>query len=204
MAISLDKIYFFLYIYSMKNEIWKDIEGYEGLYQVSNLGRIKSLHRRIEHPHSGFITLKERILKPSTDTSGYLFVRLCNNGKSKQLLVHRLVAQTFLENPQKLPEVNHIDECKSNNQISNLEYCDRSYNINYGTATVRAAKTRTNHPSFSKQILCIETGIIYPSISEAGRLFNSKYAPQNISCCCLGKTKVAYGYHWCYVDKKLG
>ena len=103
-------------------EEWRDIQGYEGLYMVSNLGRVKSLnyHR----------TGKERIMKPSDNGHGYLFVVLCKDGKDKNCRINRLVAQAFLPNPDNLPEVNHKDENKYNNCVENLEWCDRSYNVN--------------------------------------------------------------------------
>ena len=102
-------------------EIFKDIEEYEGLYQISNLGRVKSLKYG-----------KERILKPAKDKKGYLYVCLYKQGKMKIYRVHRLVAQAFIPNPNNLPQVNHKDEDKTNNASSNLEFCDAKYNNNYG------------------------------------------------------------------------
>ena len=101
-------------------EVFKDIKDYEGLYQVSNLGRVKSLQMG-----------KERILKPSFDRYGYFHVTLCKNKKRKGFTVHRLVAQTFIQNPLNLPQINHIDGNKTNNNITNLEWCDLSYNIKH-------------------------------------------------------------------------
>ena len=98
----------------MKIEVWKDVFGYEGLYQVSNLGRVKSLKYG-----------KERILKPLKDGGGYIFVHLCKNGERKMYKIHRLVAFTFLTNPQNLSDVNHKDEDKTNNSVQNLEFCDK-------------------------------------------------------------------------------
>ena len=112
----------------MKKEYWKPVVGYEGLYEVSNLGRVKSLKFG-----------KERILKPQKDTSGYLCVTLCKNNNQCQFKVHRLVAEAFIPNPNNLPQTNHKDECKTNNIASNLEWCDRKYNVNYGTRTKRVA-----------------------------------------------------------------
>lgn len=106
-------------------EIWKGIKGYEGKYQVSNLGKVKTLnyHR----------SCKERILKNLINTHGYLYVILSKNCICKNLTIHRLVAAAFIDNPENLPEVNHIDENKTNNCVSNLEFCNRKYNINFGT-----------------------------------------------------------------------
>ena len=104
-------------------EIWKDINGYEGLYQVSNFGNVKSLHK--------YAGRTDRILSPGKTKRGYLGVYLFKNGKGKSLYVHRLVAQAFIPNPNDLSEVNHIDEDKHNNRVDNLEWCDRQYNVEY-------------------------------------------------------------------------
>ena len=114
-------------------EIWKDIEGYEGLYQVSNKGRIKSLNYRR--------TGKERVLSSSPTSSGYLVVCLYKNKKPKPFLIHRLVAEAFIPNSDNLPEVNHKDENKLNNRVENLEWCDREYNINYGNRNEKASES---------------------------------------------------------------
>ena len=114
-------------------EVWKDVVGYEGLYQVSNLGRLKSAPR----PRT-----KGGLLKPQYDRKGYLTFGLCKNGKSKMAKIHRLVAEAFIPNPGKLPEVNHKDEQKDNNCVENLEWCTTQYNSNYGTRVARIAATK--------------------------------------------------------------
>ena len=153
-------------------EIFKDIEGYKGLYQVSNLGNVKSLRFG-----------KEKVLKPVKDGKKYLFVGLYKQGKHKMCKVHRLVAQTFIPNSQNLPQINHKDEDKTNNQVNNLEWCDCQYNIDY---------------SQSKKVMCVETGVVYPSLSEAARQLG--FSQGNISSACNGKRKTAYGFHWKYVN----
>lgn len=125
-------------------EIWKDIKDYEGLYQVSNLGRVKSL--------SNIKSKREKLLKLTLRTNGYYMVILYKNTKRAAKNVHRLVAETFIPNPDNLPQVNHKDEDKTNNCVGNLEWCDSKYNINY---------------SMGKAVKCIETGIIYNSLTEA-------------------------------------
>lgn len=100
-------------------EVWKDIRGYEGIYQISNLGRIKSLHRDCRNG---------RILNPAKNNSGYLRVALSNNGKIRYDSIHRLVAEAFISNPKKLPEVNHIDGNKLNNSVENLEWVTKGEN----------------------------------------------------------------------------
>lgn len=118
-------------------EIWKPIKDYEGLYQVSNLGRVKSLERIDSLGHKR----KEKIFKPRKDKYGYLRVSLWKDGKGKMVSIHRLVAIHFIPNPDNLPEVNHKDENKENNTLSNLEWCDRKYNNNYGTRIQRFSES---------------------------------------------------------------
>lgn len=118
----------------MNNEIWKDIEGYEGLYQVSNKGRVKSFH-------SG----EGKIMKPGTHPLGYKSVTLFKDKKGKVAKVHRLVAQAFIPNPENLPVINHKDENPSNNNVENLEWCTQKYNLNYGTCQERKEKTRAEN-----------------------------------------------------------
>ena len=179
-------------------EIWKDIKGYEGKYQISNYRRVKSLnyHR----------TGKERILKAGDNGHGYLFVELCKDGKTKTCRINRLVAQAFLENPQKLPEVNHKNEDKTDNRVENLEWCSKLYNINYGTGIKRSAEKRaekmTNNPKLSKPVFSVdkETGLImwWQSAMEASR--QTGIAQGNICACCKGRIKSAGGHIWFYAD----
>ena len=166
-------------------EIWKDIKGYEGLYQVSNLGRVKSLERIIINSIGKKKTVNEIILKPIQISKNITYVRvnLCKNGIKKLYSVHRLVAEAFIPNPNNLPEVNHKDENKQSNFVyinengtvdlekSNLEWCTAKYNMNYGTARERMIekqrgqkrkpfseeekKKRRNKPSLSKSVLQI-------------------------------------------------
>lgn len=156
-------------------EKWKTIEGYTD-YQVSNIGRVKSLKYG-----------KERILKQNKINNGYLYVHLHKEGKVKNMLIHRLVAGSFLNNQYNLPEVNHRNEDKSDNRIENLEYCDRKYNCNYGTRNERIAK----------KVKCIDTGVVYPSLNEVKHQLG--FSQCNISQCCNGKLKYAYGCRWEYV-----
>ncbi len=144
----------------MKEEIWKDITGYEGSYQVSNFGRVKSLERMVScglRP----IRVPERILKLSVGTCGYHEVGLCLYGKVKRFKVHRLVALSFLENPDSKPEINHIDGCKTNNLVSNLVWASASENAihAYGLGLRRANN--------NKIVLNQETGVFYESAKAA-------------------------------------
>lgn len=143
----------------MKKEIWKPIKGYEGLYEVSNLGRVKSLRRN-------------SILKAVLH-NGYLIVSLRNNGITQQCRVHRLVAEAFILNPYNLPCVNHKDEIKTNNKVDNLEWCSVKYNTNYGTGIQRRAEKQLNDPKRSIRIKCFDLVTkdtsYYASIKEAAR-----------------------------------
>lgn len=120
-------------------EIWKDIKEYEGLYQISNLGNVKSLPKMV-----GFRKRKEKILKTYYDKNGYVKVILCKENKTRFLSVHRLMAEAFIPNPNNFPQINHKDENKQNNNLENLEWCTCKYNINYGTRTERAMKRFRN------------------------------------------------------------
>lgn len=176
-------------------EIWKDVEGYEKLYQVSNLGRVKSLGNG-GSKNSKFSS--ERILKlKSNKVTGYLYVRLSKDGKQKHYSIHRLVALAFLPNPNNFPQINHKDEDKKNNTLQNLEWCSAEYNNNYGTHNKRMVVSLTNYPSKSKKVLCIETNKVYPSTRQIERELG--FANGNISAACNGKRKSAYGYTWRYV-----
>lgn len=173
-------------------ENWKDISGYEGLYQVSDWGRVKSLN----YHRSG----AERLLVGVKNRYGYLVVSLYKDGKAKMYKVHRLVARAFIPNPDGLPQVNHRDEDKTNNIATNLEYCDAAYNSNYGTRNERVSKAKRNDPTKSKAVFqyTLDGSLVrsYPSTMEAGR--RTGYDNGYISACCLGKYKQAYGYLWSY------
>ena len=123
-------------------EEWRPIEGYEGLYEVSSYGRVRSLDKYVKSGYGSYRLRKGKILSPGIRPDGYLFVNLTYNGKHKTITVHRLVAQAFLPNPDNLSEVNHKDEDKSNNRVENLEWCDRKYNLNYGSRKDKVRDTK--------------------------------------------------------------
>ena len=166
-------------------EIWKDIEGWEGYYQVSNMGNVKSLNYRR--------TGKEGILKPKKDKDGYLVVCFNNDNKIKYYLVHQLVAQAFIDNPENYNEVNHKDENKQNNCVDNLEWCNRAYNINYGTRNQKISKPVVGINKVSGLILEFE------SVHEAERQLG--IAPCNICACLKGRQNSSGGFYWYYADE---
>ena len=165
-------------------ENWQPVKGYDGMYEVSDLGRVKSLKYG-----------NEKILKPLKNTHGYLHVSLCKDGQRKTIAVHRLVAEAFIQNPNNLETINHKDEVKTNNAASNLEWMSQRDNINYGTRNKRMAETR------SKSVLMFDksTGELlatFPSLMEAGRATGINQG--NICSCCNGKYKSSGGYIWRY------
>ena len=122
------------------NEQWKDIEGYEGLYQVSNYGEVRSLDRKQTHLINGkerTMSLKGKVLSKANSADGYHYVALSKNGKLVPHRINRLVAQAFIPNPNNEPQVNHIDEDRKNNHVDNLEWCSAKYNANYGNHRAR-------------------------------------------------------------------
>ena len=118
-------------------EEWRPVVGYEGLYEVSNTGRVRSVDRYVKTCYGSYRLHKGKVLSPGIRPDGYLVVSL----QYRMFRVHRLVSEAFLPNPDNLPQVNHKDEDKSNNRVDNLEWCDSKYNNNYGTARIRAKET---------------------------------------------------------------
>ena len=167
-----------------KPEIWKDIEDYKGLYQVSNLGRVRSIKN------------KTKIKEPFIINSGYSTVNLYKNNKNKKTLIHRLVAQAFILNPKKLPQVNHIDGNKLNNRQENLEWCSNSDNMLHASKTgllnsyIKINQYDLNH-NFIKQWNCIK---------EIERELN--YNHSGIIACCKKRYKTSHNYIWEYVTIK--
>ena len=162
----------------MEQEIWKPVEGFEGLYEISNLGRVKSLWFG-----------KEKIMNPAKTKDGYLFVNLYKDRKRKAFKVHRLVATAFIPNHEGFEQVNHKNEVKTNNCVENLEWCSAWDNMHYGTLYERSAAALINHPVLSKSVeasrfsdfreICLK----FASTHEAGR---NGYCQVIVSHCCLG------------------
>lgn len=165
-------------------EIWRDVKDYKGLYKISSNGRVWSCRQN-------------KVLKLHTCQSGYWFIGLHKAGKVKSYKVHRLVAQHFIPNPNNLPEVNHIDEDKSNNGVDNLEWTTHKENCNHGTRIKRCADKHC------KPVRCIETGIIYRSATDAARELGINQGW--IANCLSDKSRVisTKGLHWEYVKEVM-
>ena len=182
----------------LKNESWKDIQEYENKYQISNLGRVKSLNY-----HRMNI---EKILTPKINRYGYLTVNLSKNGKIKIFLVHRLVAQAFIPNPLNLPQVNHKKEFeKQNNKAENLEWCTNKYNMNYGTGRERRLKNTDFRKRAEKLMIKVyqydfKGDLVkeWKSTSDAGR--NGFDITSINECCNQRKSKTHRGYVWSYKE----
>ena len=203
------------------NEEWRDIRGYEGRYQISSFGRVKSLK-----DNKG--NYREKILDLKPNKRGYIRVTLYREGKSKSFQVHRLVAIHFIPNPNNYSQVNHKDENKQNNKVDNLEWCTQKYNLNYGTRNQRISKSHKgiyhteeskrkiskNHADFSgekngraRKVLCITTCKKFNTIKEAAEFYNIVNI-SNLTTTCKGRQKTC-GKHpvtgeklkWKYIDE---
>ena len=178
-----------------KEEIWKDIPNYEG-YQVSNLGRVKSLERFRKGKNDCLVSVKERILKLWISNSGYYQVALCKNSIKKIYNVHRLVYEVFNGSIPEGLQVNHINEIKTDNRTSNLNLMTPKENTNYGTGIERCTKSK------SKSVLQFDLNdnlvMEYPSAMQVER--ETGFNQSHICDCCNGKYKTAYGYIWRYKE----
>ena len=136
----------------MLNELWKPVKYYEGSYEISNYGRVKSIERTVYKQDGVTVCghIKEHYVTQHDNGHGYLFVNLWKNNKSKREYVHRLVALTFIDNPDNLPQVNHKDEDKQNNCVENLEWCTQKYNNTYGTKLERQVYTSKNNGVYAE------------------------------------------------------
>jgi len=172
-------------------EIWKPIKDYEGLYEVSNLGNVKSLNY--------LRTGEERILKPDKDKLGYLRISLCKNGKIKRFKIHRLVAMMFLENPENKPFINHIDCDPSNNNVNNIEWCTPKENIQYASKLGRIKSGKEIIPVVAINLTTGEQ-TCFNSQYEASRQLNL-YVP-NINKVLKGRLKRTGNFTFKYIDEQ--
>ena len=168
-------------------EIWENVVGYEGLYEVSENGNLRKFktHRPLRH---------------CVHKTGYESVMLYKNGKPKRVFVHRIVASAFLDNPNRYECVNHKDETRGNNSVSNLEWCTREYNMKYGTVGARISGKRGHSARNRRKVAQIESGnviAVWESIASAAR--GTHTARTSIYECCNGVHKTANGYTWVYI-----
>lgn len=196
------EIYKNLSLEDLPNEEWRDVVGYEGLYQVSNMGRVKSLERQsstfCQKGTMCTYSVNEKICKQHT-VGGYLMVHLSNNNKKKLVRVHRLVAMSFMPNPNNYPQINHINENKTDNTLGNIEWCTCKQNNNHGTRNKRMSSTQRNDKKKSKRVLqySLNGELVkeWESICDAGR---AGYNRQGVSRVCRGMKNynTSGGYIW--------
>lgn len=181
------------------DEIWKDIPSYEGYYQVSNLGNFRSLPRRIRYKSSGWRNYPSKTLLTETTKDNYQRIVLMKEGVKTRFQAHRLVALTFIPNPESKPFINHIDGNKSNNKVENLEWCTASENMIHADITGLRDMFK-HHPSNSKKIKCLETGEIFVSYYQAIKWLGK--SSNSISTLVRGTRNYgkAFGYHWEFID----
>ena len=161
----------------------KDVVGYEGLYAVTSCGKVWSYQSK-------------KFLKPMVATNGYFYVNLYKEGQHKHYNIHRLVATAYLPNPENLPQVNHKDECKTNNCLQNLEWCDAKYNINYGNCIEKISN--------SKKIPILQYDLDGNFIREWPSATDVGIEVKSFICKCLkGKKPTAYGFIWKYKEPEV-
>lgn len=204
-------------------EVWKDIEGYEGLYQVSNIGRVRSLDKEIKTYNGGSYINKGKIINGSIAKSeGYLRVTLVKDRKNTIKKIHRLVAEAFIPNPENKPCVDHINTIRDDNRVENLRWVTYEENMNNPLTKQKISKINTGEgnpfygkkhteeslkkisesgkgriPTNRKKIICVELNRVFDSIAEAGRELN--IGSQNICKVLKGERNTCGGYHWEYI-----
>lgn len=185
------------------NEEWRDVVGYENLYQVSNLGRVKSMDRMVQGKNDCRIEIKGKELTPFLHRD-YFHVNIADRdgGRgSKQKRVHRLVAEAFILNPNGLPVINHKDENKLNNNVDNLEWCTAVYNANYGARNKKISQNTKGKKTKAVVGVNMATGhkIIFNSLTSVCSLGLDK---GSVWRAIHGYTKSSYGYHWRYIENE--
>lgn len=173
-------------------EIWKPIPGYEGYYEASSLGRIRSVDRYTHNGWGSYTYHKSQLMKCRIVSNGYAHVKLTKNGQRSEPLVHRIIAVVFLPNPFNLPQINHRDGNKANNAVSNLEWCTGSDNQLHSRRILKRVCGKKRKP-----VICLETGIRYETAHHAAR--DMRLNPASIYYVCEGRNKHAGGFHFSYI-----
>lgn len=173
-----------------ENEIWKEIKGYEGLYEISNLGRVRSLPKYDSQGRYHLSHIKSQV----DNGNGYLVVNLKHNGRQKMKTVHRLVAESFILNPENKRCVNHIDGNKKNNNVNNLEWCTHSENNKH------AVKLGLHTFFGQRKVLCVELNKVFDSIVDAEKWVGVKGSRISSVCRLNRGCKTCGGFHWRFVE----
>lgn len=187
-------------------EIWKDIPGYEGLYKISSLGKLKRCNKTYFCGNNTKRVLEEREIIGDKDSFGHVRVTLYKNGTKKRIFLHRLIAESFIPNSENKPEIDHINAIPDDNRVENLRWVTHQENLNNPITLKRKSSAAMGNHMLgkigklhhnSKKCLCIETGNVYYGTSEASRKTGLNQIC--ISACCIGKRKTTGGYHWKFI-----
>lgn len=190
-------------------ETWKQVKNYEGIYEVSSYGRVRSVDRYVNSAirHNTSVFREGKMLKQNKKRNGYLTVDLCKNGTVKTITVHKIVAEAFLEKEDGKTEVNHINCNKADNRVKNLEWCTPKENKDHAKAN------NLYRGPGKKPLICLQTNQVFESSYAAAEWVNNKKfgnskqikgMSSKIRACCLGQQSIAYGYTWKYLDRIEG
>lgn len=190
----------------MKRENWKPVKGYEGIYEVSDMGHVRSLDRVVSFMRFGKTQLKPvpgKVLREIEVSNGYLHVNLKDGpGHTRNCSIHRLVAEAFIPNPTNLPQVNHINEDRKDNRVKNLEWCDAPYNINYGRRALKMKKTRMRNYPYKIEMVEKSGKVVrvFENFAEIESVFGAGVA-SNAHAVCVGKRALCINHIWRFVKK---
>lgn len=186
---------------SLEGEEWRDVVGYEGIYTVSSFGRIIS-NRRTANIKHGVRIVQPKLLSPVIKKTGYCQIILSKEGNHKFALIHQLVAQAFIENPENKPMVDHIDRNKQNNHVSNLRWCTLSENMN-NPLTVQHCKqmnTGLEFPEHRKPVVSLKEGVLIKKYNSIKDTVEDGFVPNQVSSVCAGRWQTHKGFQWMYLS----
>lgn len=188
-------------LFIFMEEIWKDIQGFEGHYQVSNLGRVKSLARTRKSGYGSMSKVNERFLKSKIDRYGYVAYTLCKDNKMSYYTSHKLVATAFIINPNYYSQINHINGNKLDNSVENLEWCNNSHNMKEAYRLGLSKPRKSAENVLSKKVVMIKDGVVvktFDSLTDAGAYCG--VLKTAIGNCLKGRSKTCAGYEWMYYE----